>query len=223
MHPIRFDREYLLLKPASTTNIKIVEASSTELEILKSYADARRDDLRRISFFRFRTRRFLKERFSTATKHLRSKEVRQLRIVLPGLVYQRRNGRRIYYTEIEGLIVQIDPEVTGRMLWILDAEENVLVIRESLDSEVCVSIELRVNQETIIDRTKDIREHLPERAVFPGTFDSIVDDVNSAEVGLFPHERPDYVQGPAYWFHFHDECHRFAQAWCGNEGLRKRR
>ena len=58
-----------------------------------------------------------------------------------------------------------------------------------------------------IDKIEDISDavssKLPARSVFPGTYESIVADINACVETWSLHERPEYVNDDVYWFYFH--------------------
>jgi hypothetical protein len=198
------------------TILNTVEAQPGEIDAMTRYRDAQRKHLEQTSFFDFSSKRWIRKKIAAISSYIDTAKVTER--VIPVRGFKRRTSirdeaRNCYYTEIGGLICEIDECVHSHCLRIQHSDTPQVTIRECPDRELCTAIILSADIDRIEDITASISPDVPARSVFPGEYGSILTDINVCTEGLFPHERPEYLNDDVYWFHMHDEYHRFAAAW----------
>jgi hypothetical protein len=194
-----------------------VAATPDEINVMVSYRDAQRQNLKQTPFFSFAEKRWYRDKIAEIDSYIDAAKVTERVFTVPG--FKRRTSwwdesKNCYYTEINGLICEIDEYVHESCLRIQQSATPQVTVRECPDGEMCTAIIIAADIDGIEDISDAISSNAPVRSVFPGNYESIVADINACMESLFPHERPEYVNDNVYWFHFHNECARFAAA-CG--------
>jgi hypothetical protein len=200
----------------ASTIMNTVAATPDEISAMVSYRDAQRRNLKQAPFFAFRTKRWYREKVAEIDSYIKAANVIERVFSVPG--FKRRASRwnetkNCYYTEIGGIVCEIDECVQDHCLSIQLSDTSQVTVRECPDGEMCTAIIISADIGRIEDISDAISRNTPARSVFPGKYESIVDDINACAEGLFPHERPEYINDDVYWFHMHDEYHRFVAAW----------
>lgn len=201
-------------------SMNIVAATPDEINTMVCYRDGQKQNLKQTPFFSFANKRWYRDKIAEIDCYINAAKVTERVFSVPG--FKRRTSwwdesKSCYYTEINGLICEIDEYVHGDCLHIQQSATSQVTIRECPDGEVCTTIIIAADIDRIEDISDAVSSEVPVRSVFPGNYESIVADINACVETLFPHERPEYVNDDVYWFYFHNECARFAAAWGAQE------
>lgn len=192
-----------------------VPADACHLNRGRQYLERQRENLRSTWFFDFAGKRYLRDGIRELEAALEQGEVIRTTIEVPGFVEARSSNsadKKRYFTEIDGLICEIDEIVCSSLLRVKPSPVAAIAIDKILEDELCAAISLLIPGDitNISDRIDAVA---PARAVFPGKFETLVSDIQGCTEGLFPHERPDYLTKETVWFHWLDEIYRVAQDW----------
>lgn len=186
--------------------MNIVAATPDEINTMVCYRDGQKQSLKQTPFFGFASKRWYRDKIAEIDSYINAAKVMERVFSVPG--FKRRTSwwdesKSCYYTEINGLICEIDEYVHGDCLRIQQSVTPQVTVRECPDGEVYTSVIIAADINRIEDISDAVSSALPARSVFPGTYESMVADINACVETWSLYERPEYVNDDVYWFYFH--------------------
>ena len=157
-----------------------VPATPDEVTTMTDYRDAQQQNLKETSLFAFRERRYWRDKIAEINSYIDGATVIEREFTVPGFKQRPSSWdatKTCYYTEINGLICEIDEVVHQDYLRVESKLSSTLKIRECPDGEVCTSVIISTDIDSIENISARLSDNAPARSVFPGTFDSIIEDI----------------------------------------------